>query len=509
MYSSRRQADEFVKHVREKGSFGDSISFGQRADPCVGIFSKVMSCFRALDEGSEARKSDNLNVAVVPAVDVPGLRNSDDPSSSSSSTESPAGRSPGGGGSNGSSKLWTTSDMAALRAVDPATLAPLGPLAVQSDLHPSLRGGLSCAHPQRCPRTGDVFNYNLRAGGPRPTYRVFRVRAATGRTDVLASISRPSLPMAYVHSLFLSGRFVALRVPSSHLGAMGLAVPWRGNLAEALAPWDPARRCRWFVVDRVHGRGVVAEFETPAAFFFHSVNCWDELVPPGGVGGGGGEAGGGEGGGLADVFFDVVDFPTMDIIHKHYYDVLMNRDGEAQKWYADEARTRNCLDCSLVRWRVRVPLPTASPRGRGGDKPSSRALADPEVVFKIPSPHAGEMPTINPRFHTRPSRYVYSLPQTGRSTFVDTIVKTDTLTREVLQWDNPAGHTPGEAIFVPRPDCEDEDDGVLLSVILDGHSEKSYLLCLDARTMEELGRAEMDFVVGFDLHGMHSPRQDF
>lgn len=99
---------------------------------------------------------------------------------------------------------------------------------------------------------------------------------------------------------------------------------------------------------------------------------------------------------------------------------------------------------------------------------------------------------------------MYSLPPTGRSTFIETIIKTDTVTREVLQWNNTAGHTPAEAIFVPRPGGRDEDDGILLSVVLDGHSEKSYLVCLDAKTMRETGRAEMDFVVGFGLHGIHS-----
>lgn len=532
LYSSRRSGDEFVKYVQEKGSFGDTISFGQRADPCVGIFSKVMSCFRALDEGSAARKYDNLNVALLPAVDVPGVPGTKGPSSTDGSqggnnlnggkaTTNCAPSTSGHRGSNSSSNLWVTTDNAALRTIDPATLTPLGPMALQSDLHPSLKGALSCAHPQRCPQTNDLFNFNLQVAGARgttgsggPTYRIFRVSAATGRTEVLATLSRPDLPMAYVHSFFLSARFVVLRLSSAHFaGRTGLALPWRGSLAGALrgrrgVPWDAGRRCRWFVVDRVHGRGVVGEFETPAAFFFHSVNCWDEIVREDG-----GSGSGDEGGRFANVFFDVVDFPTMDIIDRLYYDVLLNEDGAAQKWHADESKIKSCFDCSLVRWKVRVPLPTtatpATGSKNGGHKPSPPSskgptLAAPEELFRIPSPHAGELPTINPRFRTRPHRYVYSLPQTGRSTFVDTIIKTDTATRAVLQWDNPAGHTPGEAIFVARPGGEAEDDGVLLSVVLDGHAERSYLLCLDAGTMEELGRAEMDFAVAFGLHGMHA-----
>jgi torulene dioxygenase len=48
----------------------------------------------------------------------------------------------------------------------------------------------------------------------------------------------------------------------------------------------------------------------------------------------------------------------------------------------------------------------------------------------------------------------------------------------------------------------DEDDGVLLSVVLDGFKETSYLLCLDARTMKELERAECDGAVGIGTYGV-------
>lgn len=502
-YSSRRQCDDFVKYVQQKGSFGETISFGQKADPCVGIFGKMMSCFKALDQKKNAQMLDNLNVTVYPAIDMPGLFSSTPSAPTGPLDSETEARKNGSAHTHTSSSaghhsdttkgMWIASDTAGLRAIDATTLAPLGAAKVQRALHPSLKGGMSSAHAQRCPRTGDVFNYNLQAGLV-TTYTIFRVSAATGKTDILATISGVDVPLAYIHSFFLSERFVVLRIPSSHFGKMGLVLPWKGNLIEAMDPFDEEKRCKWFVIDRVFGRGVVAEFETPAAFFFHSVNCWDEVVLPKGQRTEHDLQ-------FADVFCDVVDFPTMDIIEKQYYDVLMDIDGQGQKWHADHDKMKNSM-CSLVRWRFRVPLPTGT---RSKSSRAAKAAVQPEVVFTIPGPHTGELPTINPAFHTKPYRYMYSLPQNGKSTFVDTIVKTDTVTREILQWNNAAGHTPSEAIFVARPGGEDEDDGVLLSVVLDGQSEKSYLLCLDVKTMEELGRADMDFAVGFGLHGVHSP----
>lgn len=504
-YSSRYQADAFVTSVQGKGTVGDTITFGQKADPCVGIFGKAVSVFRALDQGREAAKYDNLNVTVMPGLDVPALTNLKKNSEQQQKPVASVGHR-GDSTAKPSKTLWITSDTAGIRVIDATTLEPLGGVALQSELNPLLKGPMSCAHTQICPKTGDVFNYNIQPGRT-AVYRIFRVSAATGKTDILATFSRSDLPPAYIHSFFLSERFLVLRVPTSHFGKMGLALPWKGNLLEAIEPFDEAKKCKWFFIDRVHGQGIIAEFETPAAFFFHSVNCWDELAPAPSSG----SAGSQQDAKFANVFCDVVDFPNTDFMHKFYYDILMNVNGQTKAAYGDDPAKMHKSMSSLVRWKFCVPLPT-TPITSGISltrlklSKAKQELPKPEQLFAIPSPHSGELPTINPDYHTRPHRYVYSLPQTGRSTFLDALVKTDTGTCEVLKWDNAAGHTPGEAVFVPRPGGVDEDDGVLLSVVLDGHAEKSYLVCLDARTMQEMGRAEMEFAVGFGLHGMHSPQ---
>ena len=52
-----------------------------------------------------------------------------------------------------------------------------------------------------------------------------------------------------------------------------------------------------------------------------------------------------------------------------------------------------------------------------------------------------------------------------------------------------------------EPGVEDEDGGVILSVVLDAVAERSFLLVLDARTMEELARAEAPHHIPFGFHG--------
>ena len=85
---------------------------------------------------------------------------------------------------------------------------------------------------------------------------------------------------------------------------------------------------------------------------------------------------------------------------------------------------------------------------------------------------------------------------------MDAIGKTNAETGECIIW-SVEKHTPGEPIFVQRPGATDEDDGALLIVVLDGTSGTSYLLCLDARDLSEIARADVPVPVSFGFHGIH------
>lgn len=124
-----------------------------------------------------------------------------------------------------------------------------------------------------------------------------------------------------------------------------------------------------------------------------------------------------------------------------------------------------------------------------------------------------ELPSINPAYAWKKYRYAYAISISGdpRSVVADQLLKIDV---EHLQISSQnAAHdgsskfwkedmcVPGEPIFVPNPDGTDEDDGVVLSVVLDGKSKRSMLLVLDARDMKELARAEMTSTFPLGFHG--------
>ena len=66
-----------------------------------------------------------------------------------------------------------------------------------------------------------------------------------------------------------------------------------------------------------------------------------------------------------------------------------------------------------------------------------------------------------------------------------------------------AGTYPGEPVYVPRPGADSEDDGVLLSVLLEPERGASSLLVLDAADLGELARARVPHHVPFGFHGQH------
>ncbi len=106
------------------------------------------------------------------------------------------------------------------------------------------------------------------------------------------------------------------------------------------------------------------------------------------------------------------------------------------------------------------------------------------------------------RVNGRAYRYVYGIAQ-QRARFADAIVKLDVGTGRVRHW-REAGSYPGEPIFVRHPRARREDDGVLLTVVLEARRRASSLVVLDARTLSEIARASVPHHIPFGFHGLYA-----
>ena len=84
--------------------------------------------------------------------------------------------------------------------------------------------------------------------------------------------------------------------------------------------------------------------------------------------------------------------------------------------------------------------------------------------------------------------------------FYNQLLRFDLGRKQVRRWFED-GCCPGEPVFVRRPDGINRNDGVVLSVVLNGFRERSFLLVLDAETFAEIGRATAPHEIPFGFHG--------
>eukprot|EP00930_Biecheleria_cincta_P078701 TRINITY_DN66273_c0_g1_i1.p1 TRINITY_DN66273_c0_g1~~TRINITY_DN66273_c0_g1_i1.p1 ORF type:complete len:531 (-),score=68.34 TRINITY_DN66273_c0_g1_i1:363-1934(-) len=134
-----------------------------------------------------------------------------------------------------------------------------------------------------------------------------------------------------------------------------------------------------------------------------------------------------------------------------------------------------------VGYSMSKPLRLVLPLDRPGTKVQPKPLTDASGM---------EFPTIRYDEHNgKPYKYAYGNWMFKKTApFYDSIIKINVETGEHVHW-HVEGHYPGEPVFVADPNGAAEDDGVIMTNVLDTQRKETYLLVLDARTMMEMSRA--------------------
>ena len=215
--------------------------------------------------------------------------------------------------------------------------------------------------------------------------------------------------------------------------------------------WQPERGLIFHVVEKDTGR-LVRTATADATFAFHHVNAFAD------------------GDRLA---VDVITYPDATIIDQLY----------------------------LARLRASAPLTATGKLTRFQIALGSEAAVTRRILADLPL----ELPRINYEAHAgKPYRYVWGTGIAAKGDFLDCIAKIDIDTGDTARW-YAAGLYPGEPVFVSSPSATAEDDGVLLSIVLDIAKDRSFLLVLDAATLKELARAEAPHAIPFHFHGNYFP----
>ncbi len=155
------------------------------------------------------------------------------------------------------------------------------------------------------------------------------------------------------------------------------------------------------------------------------------------------------------------------------------------------------------------PAPARDGPGAGAGEPRRSRLhprRDGPAGYEVLSGERMELPRIDyERVAGRPYTVAYGMGLGEGGGWTDRLVKANVETGTASIWQEEDCY-PGEPIFVSDPGATGEDEGVVLSVVLDAAARSSFLLVLDAGAFEEVARARVPHLMPFGFHGGHFDR---
>uniref|UniRef100_A0AAX7U3Y5 Carotenoid-cleaving dioxygenase, mitochondrial n=1 Tax=Astatotilapia calliptera TaxID=8154 RepID=A0AAX7U3Y5_ASTCA len=352
------------------------------------------------------------------------------------------------------------------------------------------------AHPHYDP-DGTTYNMGNSYGRRGVLYNIIRVPPEKTESEdtlqgakILCSIvpankSHPS----YYHSFAMSENYVVFIEQPVKMDLLKIVTcKLRGKALSDGIYWDPKQETVFHLVNK-HTGEVRLKYHTKAFSTFHQINAFEE-----------------------DGFLML--------------DMCCSDDGQAINNYLIQnlRKSGDALDevyntlCRVFPRRFVLPLHVTNetPKDQNlNTRPCSNAscvkIGDDKVFCQHEDLHGEdlheygglEFPQINyARCNTHPYRYFYGCG--FRHLVGDSLLKMDLKDKTFKVW-YQKGFYPSEPVFVPSPDAVEEDDGVILSVVLTPSQDKgTFLLILDAKTFEELGRAYVPINMAYGFHGTFS-----
>lgn len=322
---------------------------------------------------------------------------------------------------------------------DPRTLATNGTFTFED----KLSGQMTTVHPHFDTTRNLTYNLVTRFHATNH-YRIYQLK--NGRNLKLVSSISVRKP-AYMHSFGMSENYFILTEFPLVVNSLSLLF-WLKPYIENYQ-WKPSNGTRVTLIDR-HSGEVKARMKTDPFFAFHHINAFEKGN---------------------ELIVDIAAYTDASIIQQFYLDQLASPQTE--------------LDFGKLR-RYRIDTKSL--------KISHETISD--ECIELPNYDAARYST------SGDYRFIYavSIHKNQRCGFYNQIVKVDIQGIANKNWYQP-GCFPGEPVFVGRPGRQAEDDGVILSVVLDEKSQTSFLLALDAGSFTEMGRAEIPHPVLFGYHG--------
>lgn len=322
---------------------------------------------------------------------------------------------------------------------DLQTLDTLGVLNYQDEL-PKEKCWES-AHPHYDAQHKRTWNYLIKFGRT-SYYTLYYLEDGAAQRKVVAEI--PVDNPSYMHSFALTDHYVIFTEFPFVINPLDLIMKKQSFIKNFT--WQPQRGTQITVIDRQSGK-VVGKYVTKPFFAFHHANAFEK-----------------EG----MIHMDIVTYKDASIL-------------------SEEQLTVDSINASR-------PIPSSQLER------FSLSLKTGAITSDVLLDQPNEFPRINDQLDGKPHRYVYVASFHDQKK--DGLSKVNTETKEVLTW-SEKGCSPGEPIFVAAPQAKEEDEGVVLAVVLDSIHNDSFLLILDGKSFQEIGRARAPHLIPTGLHGQY------
>lgn len=387
---------------------------------------------------------------------------------------------------------YATSETNYIRKIDPVTLETQDKV----DYMKYLPVNLVSSHPHY-DKEGNAYNIGTSIADKAKTkYLLFKVPAVSEKdkdknvpalknVEVICTVPcRSLLTPSYYHSFGITDNYFIFIEQPLKLDILKMATAYmRGVNWASCLKFCPEENTLIHLIDRKNGKVVETKYFTGPMIVFHHVNAFEED---------------------GHVVFDVIAYNDNSLYDMFYMSKLKENSGMQDDNYSKPSYKRFALPLQSDKGvavgedLVKLKYTTAS----AVKEKEGKLMCQAEVLCE-----GLDLPRMNYDFNGKKHQFVYG-NSVEQSVQAKKIVKIDTETKEKIYWSED-NCWPSEPVFIPRPNGESEDDGVVLvSVINSNPGQSSFILILDGRTLKEVARAFVEKALHKDMHGFFIPQEN-
>ncbi|XP_029979097.1 beta,beta-carotene 15,15'-dioxygenase [Sphaeramia orbicularis] len=385
---------------------------------------------------------------------------------------------------------FATSETNYIRKIDPVTLETQDKV----DYLKYLPANLASSHPHY-DKDGNAYNMGTSIAEKGKTkYMLFKVPAVSDKdkgkdaialknVEVVCTVPcRSLLTPSYYHSFGMTENYFIFIEQPFKLDILKMATAYmRGVNWASCLKFCPDENTLIHVIDRRTGKEVETKYYTGAMVVYHHVNAFEDD---------------------GHVVFDVIAYNDNSLYEMFYLSKLKENPGFKDSSYSKPNYRRFVLPVRSDKGfavgddLVKLKYTTAS----AVKEKDGKLMCQAEVLWE-----GFELPRINYDFNGKRSRFVYG-NCVEESALAKKLGKFDTETKEMVYWSED-NCWPSEPVFVPRPNGESEDDGVVIVSVLNSNPGQScFILLLDGKTFKEVARAYVKGGLYKDMHGFFIPQ---